>query len=107
MLALGKYAYMREKLTLFYNSSLTKSKESIKPLNLIFVVHTSTRYGVMDAEHHHLQFLGGAPPVKIIAEHRNGDIIVNYKIIINIREEDTLRREARRLERLTQGAQPS
>lgn len=66
-----------------------------------FVVHKILPWKEsMASEQHYLEFLGGAPPVKIVAEHRNGDIIVNYRITINIREEDTLRREARRLERL-------
>lgn len=48
----------------------------------------------------HLEFFGGTPPLKIIAD-RCGDIVVNYRIIINIREEDTLRKEARRIEQET------
>lgn len=48
-------------------------------------------------EEQYLEFLGCTPPLKIIAD-RCGDIVVNYKIVINMREEDTLRKEARRIE---------
>lgn len=49
-------------------------------------------------ETHELTFFGGTPPVTVHADNCR-DVVVNYRIIINTREEDTLRRWAQQIER--------